>query len=64
MDIIKPSGGIANASMGFHLPIECASRELLIAFEHHVFEEMSHAVFQALFNGTACSTPKLQTGHG
>ena len=44
VNIVKPGGGIANSAMGFHLPIKGSSRELLIPFEHHVFEEVSHAV--------------------
>ena len=37
---------------------------MFIAFEHHVFQEMSHAVLLALLNGTASATPELKTGNG
>ena len=64
VDVIKASGGIADSATGFHLPIKGSSRELFIAFEHHVFEEMGHAVFLVLLNRTAGTAPELKTGHG
>ena len=62
--VIKAGGGIADSAGGFHLPIKGSSWELFIAFEHHVFQEMGHAVLLGLLNGTAGAAPELKTGHG
>ena len=62
--VIKSGGGIADPAVGLYLPIEGTGGELFIAFEHHVFEEMSHAVLLALLYGTAGATPELKTGNG
>ena len=62
--VIKSGGGVADPAVGLHLPIEGTGGELFIAFEHHVFQEMGHAVLLALLNGTAGATPELKTGNG
>ena len=62
--IVKARGCIAATTERLDSSVEFTGAKRAAAFEHHVFQEMGHAVLLVLFNGTACAAPELKTGHG
>ena len=62
MHVIESGGGIAAAAQGLDLTIKGSWLQATAALEHHVFQEMRHAVLIALFGSASGSAPQVDTG--